>query len=129
MRTFLAFAWLFTLVAGGYLTLFAPAFEMPDRLAPGCGWLLSPPLTRMVGVALLLLAAAGWRIFRRAQQSHLTTAPLAWHHRQLALLAASLLLLLLASALAPYGTLSVTPSAHCPQRSIANAWFAATGRE
>jgi len=128
MRTFLAFAWLFTLVAGGYLALFAPAFEMPDRLAPGCGWFLSPPLTRMVGVALLFLAAAGWRIFRRAQENSPTT-PLTWHQRQLALLALSLLLLLLASALAPYGRLSETPSAHCPQRSIANAWFAATGRE
>ena len=130
MRTFLALAWLFTLFTGGYLLLFAPSFEMPDRLAPGCGWLLTPLLARVAGSALLLLAVAGWRMIRRARADALHTAPPHWHRVQFALVAGSFTLLLAVSAFAPYGPLTAWQgTAHCPQSSIANAWSEVTGRE
>ncbi len=116
MRPFLAACWLFTLVAGSALTLWAPPFEMPDRLQAGCGWFLTPALSRTVGVALLLIAASDWRLIRAAQHEQLAHAPYRWHLRQWLLMTGALLLLIAVSALAPYGPLDHTLlKTACPQ--------------
>lgn len=108
MRTFLSACWLITLFAGSYLALWAPPFEMPDRFHPGCGWLLTPPLSRTVGGALLLIAWAGWRLIRRARAGTLATAPYRWHRTQWLLMTAALSTLIAASAITPYGALEHT---------------------
>jgi|GEM_PF-880241 hypothetical protein len=116
MRPFLAACWLVTLVVGSTLALWAPPFTMPDQLQPGCGWSLTPTMSRIVGVALLLAATAGWRLIRRAQQDRLSDTPYRWHLNQLLLLAGALLLLIAVSALAPYGPLDHTLlKTACPQ--------------
>ncbi len=115
MRTFLATALLFCLLIGLYLLVFGPVFEMPDRARPGCGWLVTAPVSRLIGVGLLALAVAGWRVQRSAWQDNLLRQPRWALYLHFALTSGALLIFMLASALAPYGPLALTAQAPAAQ--------------
>ncbi|MCX7946606.1 MAG: hypothetical protein N2557_06510 [Hydrogenophilus sp.] len=81
---------------------------MPDRLAPGCGWWITPPLSRALGLSLLAVGgAAGYIFFLSHRRQPLRLDPL-WQILYFSTLVVPALVLILLSAIAAYGPLAHT---------------------
>jgi hypothetical protein len=57
MRGFQVTMFMVCLCCGAYLLIHAPAFFLPDRYTPTQGWQFSPVAARVLGSALLTMAA------------------------------------------------------------------------
>ncbi len=77
MRTFLAFVIVLCIAAGSWL-LQGPSFFWPDRFEPSQGVLLDGTASRMLGAALLLIAALGAMVIRQAGYGGGRAAPARW---------------------------------------------------
>jgi hypothetical protein len=102
MRAFLAFAIVFCALTGLWLLWAAPAFYLPDRGDTGCGWWIDPTGARLVGLALLGIAVAGWRLVRIAARGTIPDAR--WQRRHALLTLGAFALFVWVSARAPYVT-------------------------
>lgn len=77
MRTFLALSIVLCIAAGGWL-LQGPSFFWPDRFEPSQGVLLDATASRLLGAALLLIAALGAMAVRQAGYGNGRAAPRRW---------------------------------------------------
>jgi len=102
MRAFLAFAIVFCALTGLWLLWAAPAFYLPEQGDSACGWWIDATGARLIGLALLAIAAAGWRLVRIAARGILPDAR--WQRRHALLTLGALALLVWVSARAPYVT-------------------------
>lgn len=100
MRAFLAFAIVFSTLTGAWLLWAAPAFYLPEQGDSACGWWIDPTGARLIGLALLAIAAAGWRLVRTAGRGILPDAR--WQRRHALLTLGALALLVWVGARAPY---------------------------
>lgn len=77
MRTFLALSIVLCIAAGSWL-LQGPSFFWPDRFEPSQGVQLDATASRLLGAALLLIAAVGAMAIRQAGYGNGRAAPLWW---------------------------------------------------
>lgn len=106
MRTMQVLMFMLCLLGGVYLLAQAPAFFMPDRRNPATGLLFDPAASRLLGAALLAIAAAGasyLRHFYYGERRHLPDPATQRRH---------FLLMFLALALLAAAVLSATPAAN-----------------
>lgn len=102
MRTFLAFVIVLCLIGGLYL-LQGPDFYWPDRRDPSHAAYLSGTASRLLGLALLLIAGLGVMAARQASRGTGRAAPRGWQIRFFVLTMLALGLIATAFQMSDYG--------------------------
>jgi hypothetical protein len=103
VRTFLAFVIVLCLIGGLYL-LQGPDFYWPDRRDPSYAAYLSGTASRLLGLALLLIAGLGVMAAHQASRATGRAAPRGWQIRFFVLTMLALALIATAFQMSEYGT-------------------------